>query len=261
MAENQKTKSKKDAFMERMKTRYPDADFSNEEDFFGMISDDYDNYDNSLASYKQREKELSDMFMADPRSAMFLTSWRKGEDPLVLLVRQFGMEFKDAIDDPQRIEAIAEANKDFVKRVAKERELEESYKKNLAESLAMIEEMQQKDGIEADKVDAAVQMLADIASNMIVGKITPEAVKLAMNAMSHDEDVAQAAYEGEVKGKNAKVKEQLRKPSTDGMPSGLGGSSMDGLPKPKPDNGVLDRFGDEYSTIWDRGKEKRIRRR
>lgn len=248
--------------MERMRSRYPDRDLSNEEDVFGIISDDYDNYDNSLASYKQREKELSDMFMSDPKSAAFLTEWRKGGDPLMLLVRIFGVdELNSAINDPERMDAIAEANKEYLNRVSKEKDLEETYKKNLSESLKTIDDMQQNEGIEPGKIDAAVQLLADVSSDMIVGKITPESVKMALNAMSHDEDVAQAAYEGEVKGKNAKVTEKLRKPVTDGIPTGLGGSSSGGVPKPKRDNGALDRFGEDYNSIWDKGEERRIRRR
>ena len=48
----------------------------------------------------------------------------------------FGTEIKDAIDDPERLEAIAEANKEYVERVAESKKLDEEYQANLADSLA-----------------------------------------------------------------------------------------------------------------------------
>lgn len=137
--ENSQVKSKRDAFKERMKGKYPDRDFEDDEVFFGQINDDYDDYDKQLSGYKEREGQFSDMFSSDPRSANFLMNWKDGKDPAVELVRQFGSEIKDAIDDPERLEAISEANKEFVERVAKEKELDDTYQKNLQESLSMLD--------------------------------------------------------------------------------------------------------------------------
>ena len=38
--ENSQVKSKRDAFKERMKSKYPDRNFDDEEVFFGQINDD-----------------------------------------------------------------------------------------------------------------------------------------------------------------------------------------------------------------------------
>lgn len=261
MAENQQTKSKRDMLNERMRKRYPEKNFDNEEDFYGQISDDFDNFDNELAGYKEREQKIADMFAADPRSAVFMSKWMNGEDPQIELVRQFGIDVKDAADDPQKMEAIAEANKEFVERVAEEDRLEKEYKENLAASLTELDRLQQEMGVDDETINNAVQLLADISSSFIVGKITPEAIQMAMKAISHDADVAQAAMEGEVKGRNSKVEEKLRKPKGDGMPSSMPGSRSTGMPKDKPNLGALDRFDEGATTIWGRGNEKRIVRR
>ena len=105
--ENKEVKSKRQSMTERLQSRYPDKDFTDEESFFGQISDDYDDYDKNIAGYKEREKAFSDMFTSDPRSARFLTDWRNGQDPVVGLIRQFGTDIKAAIDDPERQEQIA----------------------------------------------------------------------------------------------------------------------------------------------------------
>ena len=50
--ENSQVKSKRDQFKERMKGKYPDRDFEDDEVFFGQINDDYDDYDKQLSGYK-----------------------------------------------------------------------------------------------------------------------------------------------------------------------------------------------------------------
>ena len=259
--DNQQVKSKRDALMERLQGRYPDMDMSDEEAVYGRISDDYDNYDKDVAGYQEREKALSDMFNADPRSASFLHSWRNGEDPVILLVRQFGTDIKDAIDDPERQEQIAAANKDFLERVAKEKELEEQYQQNIDASLQAIQELQAQNGLTDEQVDEAMAMLIGIVQDGILGKFSPEAIDMAMKAINHDRDVAAAEHAGEVRGKNTKVAEQLRKGKQGDGVAALGGNNGGGgEQRPRRNLGALERYSDGPKNIWERGGEKRTPR-
>lgn len=196
---------------DRMKGKYPDKNFDDDEVFFGAINDDYDGVVAENNGYKEREKAFSDMFSSDPRSAAFLTNWRKGEDPAVQLVRQFGTEIKDAIDDPERQEQIAAANKEYVERVAKEKELDEEYQKNLAASLQTLEAFQQKNGLTDEDIDQVMEFLVGIMKDGIMGKFSEESMEMARKAIMHDADVTTANEEGEVRGKNSKIEERLRK--------------------------------------------------
>lgn len=217
---DQNVKSKRELVNERMKGKYPDRDFTDDEVFYGQINDDYDDYDKQLSGYKEREGKFSDMFSSDPRSAHFLMNWKDGKDPAVELVRQFGTEIKEAIDDPERLEAISEANKEFVERVAKEKELDETYQVNLAESLKTIEDHQKKNGLTDEQVDAAMELIISIVRDGVMGKFTSDTIDMAMKALNHDTDVEMASHEGEVKGKNTKIEEKLRKQQKgDGIPN------------------------------------------
>lgn len=259
-ADNKPSKSKRDTFSERLRTKYPEKSFDNEDDFFGQINEDYDAYDNQLSGYKQREKELSDMFTSDPRSAGFLTNWRRGQDPVVQFVRQFGSEIKDAIDDPEKQEEIAAANKEFVERVAKEKGLEEEYQTNLAKSLDDLSKMQEENGLTDEEIDDAMQLIAGIASDFIVGRITPETMQLAFKAINHDVDVEQAGMEGEIRGKNGKIEEKLRKKDKGDGTADLNGKNHNARSqKQMPSLGALDNYGDNTQNIWERGGEKRRR--
>lgn len=211
MAETTDKKTKREQFGERMKTRYPDKEFADDEALFGQINEDYDDYDNQIAGYKDREGKLTEMFSSDPRSAAFLMSWKEGGDPVTEFVRRFGSDIKERLDDPEWLDKIAEANKEYVDKVAKEKELDEQYQQNLTESLAMLDTLQEENGLTDEQVDEAVNFLLGIIRDGILGKFSRETVEMAMKAINHDEDVANAEMEGEVRGKNTKIDEKLRK--------------------------------------------------
>lgn len=227
--------------MERLAKKYPDKDFSDDESLFGQISDDYDASDEELNGYKEREGKFADLLTSDPRSASFLVDWKEGKNPLIALIERFGEEdFRDALDDPALREQLSEANQKFIERVAKEKELEEEYNSNITETLDYLDKLQEEDGLSDEEIAETVQFLANIVKDGIVGKFTPESIEMARKALHHDENVAVASEEGEVRGRNAKIEEKLRK-------KGAG----DGLPHLDGKNGVKKEEGKRPQTVFD----------
>lgn len=220
------TKSRRDQLGERLKKRYPDREFADDEALFGQVNDDYDDYDNQIGQYKEREKALTDLFAKNPRSARFLTDMAKGEDPWISTVRRLGIDgITDIINNPDKQEEYAAANKEFVERLAKDKELEKEFYENFAESMSTLERIQQERQLGDETVDAAMELVMRIFSEALVGKFTEETINMALNAINHDADVQNARTEGTVAGRNAKIDEKLRKPKQgDGMPN-LGGSN------------------------------------
>lgn len=219
-AKNQPVKTKRDIALERMTAKHPDMDFSDKELFHNQVVEDYVDGEDRIAKYEEDERALSDMILADPRAAQILVDMRNGKDVATSLVRMFGSEIKDAIDDPERLEEMAEAQKEYMDRVTKEKEYEDMYKSNLEQTLTNIEAVQKELGLTDDQVDEAMAFLQSIISDGVLGKFSPESIKMAWKALSHDADVAQAAHEGEVKGRNTKIEEKLRKEKKgDGMPT------------------------------------------
>ena len=253
---NQPIKTKRELVMEHMASRHPDKNYSDDEALYGQIIEDVAQSDDEIAKYKEREQTFADMFTADPRSAQFMVNWRNGEDPTVGLIRQFGMEIKDAIDDPEMQEAIAQANKEYVERVAEEKEYEEMYKKNLEQTLRDLDAIQKEMGLSDEQAEGALMFLHTISSDGVLGKFSPESIKMALKAMNHDADVAQAAHEGEVKGRNIKIEEKLRtKKKGDGTAPLDGKNSNMGVKPTMPSMGAIDRFA-AGESIWERGKKR-----
>lgn len=256
MAENEQAKSKKEILLERMKGKYPESNFDDDESLYGQVVDDFVESDNALNDYRGREEQLADLFMSDPRSAKFLTDWRAGGDPAIALVRQFGTEIKEAIDDPERLEEIAEANKEFVERVAKEKELEETYQKNLAASLEGLEKYQQTHGLSDEDIDSAMEFLVGVISDGIMGKFSEASIDMAFKAINHDADVETASTEGEIRGKNSKAEIKLRQNTKGDGTAVLGGRNGTAGAPPK-DMGVLNRYDGGAKDIWERGNMTR----
>ncbi len=263
MPGNNTVKSKRDIAMERMRSKYPDRSFDDDEALFGQINEDYEDYDKRIAESSDREKAFSDMFTSNPKSARLMMEWKDGKDPVASLIRIYGKEdILAAIEDPERLDAIEQANKEFADKVAQNDEYEAQYEKNLPESLKAIDEWASKEGVSDDVIDKAVTALSKLCGDFILGKITPESIKMILKAQNYDADVEQAQIEGEVAGRNAKIEEKLRKGKKgDGtvILDGKNGKAISNAPK--KDLGALDRYSSDRQSIFERGGEKRITRR
>ncbi|MGN1228512.1 MAG: hypothetical protein ACI4T5_02500 [Prevotella sp.] len=240
--DNQEVMSRKAKMLSKLKEKYPDVNIEDEESVYGRISDDYDDYDQKMSKYKADEERLANLFGSDPRSARFLAAWSKGGDPVVMLVKEFGKDILEGLEDPEKIDAIAAANKEYVDRVAKDKAYEEEYNKNIEVTLQGFKELQEEKGYSDDEIDAASKHFIKIAADAIRGIVSKESLEMVMKALNYDTDMEDAERRGEVKGKNAKIDEKLRK-----MGSGDGTTQMAGknnMPaKPSGDNrrwGLID---------------------
>lgn len=258
MGEETKVTSNRDRYMERLKGRYPDREYADDEALFGQINDDYDEYDSQLERYRADEKAIAEMFSNNPRSAGFLANWRDGKDPLVELIRRYGDDFKAALEDPDKLEELAAANKEYAERVAQERDFEQQYQQNMdTVTYPAIEQVKTEDGLTDDDIDEAMVWLIGIMKDGILGKFTPDSIRMAMKAIRHDGDVALADREGEVRGRNAKIEEKLRRRGKSDGTANLSSRNAGGNASQRdvPDLGALDRF--DSRSIWERGGEKR----
>ena len=244
MTEEKQVKSRRDQFGERLKKKYPDREYADDEALFGQINDDYDEYDNQLAGYKDRESKLTDMFTRDPRSAQFITDMAQGKDPWTSLINRIGIDgVKEMLDDPAKMDEFAASNKEYVDRMAKQKGLEEEWHKNMQGTLAMLEQKQQSDGLTDEKIDAISDKVTEITNDCVIGIIKPETVDMILKALNHDADVTAASEEGEVRGKNAKVEAKLRKPNRgDGTPTLAGANNA---PAPQRNKGSIFDIADE----------------
>lgn len=218
-------KSKRDLVRERLAQKYADKSFDDDEALYGQINDDYDSYENELQGLRSDEEKLISLMNSDPRSARFLRAWMEGGDPLTVLIREYGDDFMEQLQDPEKQEELAQASRDFAQRMAEDKEFVEQRRVNTQQSLSDIEMLEQEEGIAPEEIDDAVAFLVQVARDSMLCKFTPENIRMALKALHHDEDMAEADAEGEIRGRNATIKDRLRKSRQgDGMPN-MGGKN------------------------------------
>lgn len=203
--------SKRDRHIGRLREKYPDKKFEDDEEIYGQIGEDYDTYEKELGGYREREKALSDMFASDPRSAEFLVEMSKGGNPVLSLLKNFGPDIKDTLDDPEKMQELADAWAEEQQHIAKSKQLDDEYAENLPKSLEALQKFQEERGLTDEQTDEIIFHLINIVRDGVMGKFSPEMFDLMTKAINHDEDVADAQEEGEVAGRNQRVTEKLRK--------------------------------------------------
>ena len=259
--ENQVVKSKKDMFYERLKANNPDLNTEDEESLYGTAND----YISGLDDYKSKrdatDKNIADRFNADPRFAkFFLGSIQPGANPLQVLVREYGEDLKQYLEDPDNAEEMGKAQKEYLDRIAKGKELEDTYTKNLDASLARLDEYQASKGITDEQVDEVINSLIADAENIIMGVFTPELIDSKLKSMNYDQDVAVAKEEGMIEGANKKIDDYKKTTKVnESIPPIL--TSKRGSVRSKTGDvvGAMEQLNDKYDIMKD-AKRTPVRR-
>lgn len=218
----------------RLAEKYPDRDLDDEDEYYNSLGEHLDSLDGRLHEYDEANKPLVDLIDKDPRSAAFLVDWMEGRNPAVSMIRNYGVDLREMLDDENAQEEFSQAHAEFLERTARNRELEEEYNRNLGTSLDQIEAWKAEKGVGDEEAETIFDTLTAMMQNLIVGKIDPAMLDMALAAHRHDADVENARGQGEIAGRNAKIEEKLRKPKSrrgDGIPA-LGSANAGAVRRP-----------------------------
>ena len=202
----EQAKSKRDTFLSG---RYPGRQFADDEEMFGQIGQDFETLENEKNELAQREKDFSNFLSADPRNSGLFMRIKRGEDPILWLVRQYGPDIADRVNDPEFQKQLEEARQDYLSQLKESEKLEKEYSDNIEATNATIDQFEAEVG--EDGANAVMKALSDIVHDYLVGKVTPETLKMVSNALNYETDIANASKDGEVRGRNSKIDEKLRK--------------------------------------------------
>lgn len=229
--ENEKVKSKREAFLERFKNKRPDVDVDDEEALWGAISDDTDDMSGRLSRQEEIDRAMSDRFENDPSFGGFFLDALGGKSPVVAFIERYGEDIRNYLDDPEKAEELAEANRKYLERISQESELETQYNTNLEASLAVAEELE-KEGYNEDQINQAFEAVLTDAQKAILGEITREMLETKLKGLNYDNDIAEAEQVAEVRGKNTKIEEKMKKLSPDeNLPPMIEGKGTASTPK------------------------------
>ncbi len=131
---------------------------------------------------------------------------------------------------------------------------EADYSRNLDETIALVEQMKEEGN--GDAVEQAVAWLQRVGDEVAHGRLLADDIRMVMKGCAYDADVAAAAHEGEVRGRNYVIEERLR---TDNAPADVPAlQTSGGVTSSALHPQVLGALASTARpTIWERGKEKR----
>ena len=154
---NQVVKSKKDELYDYLKNKNPDFNADDEEGVYSTIKGVIDDSDSYKTKREQTDKNISDRFNQDPRFAQFfLGSIQPDANPLNELLKVYGEDLRTYLDDPDNAEELGKAQKDYLDKIAKGKELEDQYTTNLEASLTRLDEYQASKGLTDEQVDEVI---------------------------------------------------------------------------------------------------------
>lgn len=204
-----------------MREDYPDSDFADDDDFYDKLISERGKY----KSTEEQAGKLREAFVKDPRIAGLLNFAKEGGNPIIYLIEQYGDEFRDALEDPDKAEEFGEAHKKYQEKVAKTKELEEVSATNLQTTAGVLDALQSEFKLTDDEVLDIFQTASQYALDATTNLYTKEYLTAILRAKNYDKDVESAAMEGEVRGRNERIEETLRKQKPANVPPTLTGNS------------------------------------
>lgn len=235
--ENQAPTTRRDAVLDRLKKRHPDSDFADDDSIFGAIDDDYGEAESNSQKMQEYEKNASamvDMFYKNPRLAAFFNACKDGQDPIEFMIENFGDDFREALDSEEGKARYGEKYQKWLDRVASEKSMEEEDGKNLDATFAALDQFQQEKGLSDEQAKEVFDKVHQVVLDGIRNIISKETFEMAYKALNYDSDVEQAGSEGEIRGRNAKIEDKLRrKEAPSDIPPTIG-TAAGGSVEPKP---------------------------
>lgn len=222
-------KTKRQAFLDKMRESNPDVNYEDDEDIFGAIDKGITDRDDKIKRNEEENKKIVDLFTKDPRSAAFFSKWAKGGDPVMQLIELFGDDFKNALDDPDKKEEFARSYTAYLDRVSKNKELEKQADDNLQATIDTLDKLQQENGWSDEEAKNIFVAANNIFQDGLLNIIKPETFIMISHALNYDTDVEEAQRIGEIQGRNAKIASKIKKDVPTDIPPTLGGGNDSGI--------------------------------
>lgn len=221
----QEERPNRKAFSERFAKRHKDIDFEDKEARYGAMNEDAD----ALSAYEENGKALSEMFDNNRWLAAMAMDLKNNPDmnPIEWMASQ-GIDVKAALDDEEEGKKVAEQIADFQKKKAEQDKHEQELVDNLKHSADEMESL----GLDNDEKSDLWEKFFAMVSDAEDGKVSAETWQLFKNAQSYDSDVASAREEGEMRGRNEKIENKVKRSSRTDVPPSFstsgGGSNKKG---------------------------------
>ena len=241
--ENQSNAPSRDKLLSLAQKYYPDRLFAGQtgpdgqegtEDLEEAIAEMVQKLQDENTSRKKDNDDLVALFKKSPIAAEFVNKWIKNGDPFGAFVEMFGDEFF-GMDADEAKNKFKEQYDGWNSRRDANSALEEESKTNWDHSLEELDAWGDEKGLDTDQKVEIITRLVGISANGVANIYERDDFQMVYSAMHHDEDVNNARHEGEVSGRNAKIKAaRIERATAGAMPPVSRGGQRSSIEENRP---------------------------
>lgn len=184
---------------------------------------------------------------SDPRNAALLEAIIDGKAAYIPLFELFYDELSQAVQDPSSIEGLEDAIDSYVERKKTNQEAARIAGENLTKSIEAFNKIKDEFALTDEDAESVVTRIADMINSAIVHDIPEDVWRILVKGFKYDDDVADAAMDGEVKGRNEKI--ELKKKKVEPQPMIPSNAPTAAPTKRRTIGGFLD---EKRESIWDK---------
>lgn len=223
-------------YAERFSKSHPDIDFEDKEARYGAMNEDRD----LLDSYEESGKALGDTFDKHPWTGSMLMALKDNDelDPITWMAEN-GIDIQQALEDEEYRKTISQKIADYEQKQLEGKQADEERASNLQKSADALRELGLSD---EENHKMWMHVWENIVDPALRGEITTETWKLVQKAQNYDADIESARSEGEMKARNEKIKNSLKKPAETLPPDLSNGARATAAPKPKKEKSFASSF-------------------
>jgi hypothetical protein len=199
--------TQKERYRSRYKEAFPDLADDDEEGLYERANGNLDELD----GYRKNNEALVGAMGKNKALAAMLSAAKDGQDPFEWLAENLGADLTEMVQDKEYAKKISAAAQKFIETQDKYKQASETSSANWTKSLNDLKAAAADLGLD-DKgaLDLASEVL-QFAQNVFQGICSVDDFKRFRDGGRYDNDVNAAREEGEVKGRNTRISEDLRK--------------------------------------------------
>lgn len=230
--DNKKVTNYRDELLSKARSKYPDRSFDDQDGQDGQnleraIFEMLNESEGQLSEINARNDEMLRLFTDNPDAAEFVNEWARTGDPRSALISTFGDDLSDLATEEGRGK-FKDSLSAWREKKAENERMNAEADANWDQSLADLEQWGNEHGLDVKQKIQVLMRLVTVTANGVMNKYGPADFDMAVKEMSFDSAVSDARHEGEVAGRNARIKEQRRTRNSTlaNPPSITGGQGM-----------------------------------
>ena len=223
-------------WLERLKKKFPDKDFTDEVAAKDEFYADYDKTHSDYDALKGDNAKILELLQDNPEFAQVFAAVKDGMPLRVALARVIDFDAVRPQEGDPDYDDFKKSADDFKKRQADIAAHRKLIEENQSKSKVEIEDCFKGIGADDEEQTGFADFLQGLFDDVFAGNLGKEALKKMWQAYKYTEDVEAAQQAGEVSGRNAAIEAKREKAkATDGIPEPGGGVAV-----PAPQRRVLD---------------------